>query len=115
MIAVGTKIAVTADATAGIVAQQELDEHTQGVLLKRGTGVGGFALLVQSAFVANADAVGIVTADVRAGFLHGTKGFDVAITADVIVVSGFAESAADMVGGKVVFRIAAIATGSGTV
>jgi hypothetical protein len=115
MVAVGTEVAVSAEPTAGIVAQQELDEHAEGVFLKRGTGVGGFAMLVQSAFVADADAVGIIAADVCAGFLHRTKGFDVAIAADVIMVSGFTESATDMIGGKIVFRIAAIAAGSGTV
>lgn len=115
MVAVGTEVAMAADATARIVAQQELDKHAEGVFLKRSTGVGGFAMLVQSAFVADADAVGIIAADVCAGFLHGTKGFDVAIAADVIMVSGFTEAATDMIGGKIVFRIATIAAGSGTV
>ena len=40
-VEVGTEVAVPAKAAAGIVAQQQHDEHPQGMFLKIGTGIGG--------------------------------------------------------------------------
>ena len=48
-------------------------EHPQGVFLKIGAGIGRMSVRIESAFVADAQTVGVVAADMRTGLCHGTE------------------------------------------
>ena len=113
-VQVGTEVAVTAEAAAGIIAQQQHYEHPQGVFLKIGAGIGRMSVRIESAFVADAQTVGVVAADMRTGLCHGTKRLYIAVPADVIVITCAGEAPAQVVCRQVVLRIAAVAAGGGT-
>ena len=113
-VQVGTKVAVTAEAAAGIIAQQQHDEHPQRVFLKIGAGIGRMSVRIESAFVADAQTVGVVAADMRTGLCHGTERLYIAVPADIIVITCAGESPAQVVCGQLMFGITTVATGSGT-
>lgn len=52
---------MAAHAAAGVIHQEGFDEYLQGVLLPLGTGIGRVTAGVESAFVADTDATGVVT------------------------------------------------------
>ena len=105
---------MTAEAAAGIIAQQQHYEHPQGVFLKIGAGIGRMSVRIESAFVADAQTVGVVAADMRTGLCHGTKRLYIAVPADVIVITCAGETLAPVVCYQIMFGIATVATGSGT-
>ena len=105
---------MAAEAAAGIVAQQQHYEHPQGVFLKIGAGIGWMSVRIESAFVADAQTVGVVAADMRTGLCHGTERLYIAVPADVIVITCAGEAPAQVVCRQVVLRIAAVAAGGGT-
>ncbi len=115
MVQVGAEVAVTAEAGGGVVSQQGHDEDTEGVLLEGGAGIGGAAVFVQSAFVAEGDAVGVVATGVGTGSFDWAQGNDVAVHSDVIVITCAGESPAQVVCCQVVLRVAAVAAGGGAV
>ena len=83
--------------------------------LEGGAGVGGTAVLVQSAFVAEGDAIGVVAAGVGARGFDGAKTLDTSILSDVIVIACAGESPAQVVCCQVVLRVATVAAGGGAV
>ena len=74
-VEVGAEVAVPAKAAAGIVAQQQHDEHPQGMFLKIGTGIGGMPPFVGPAFIADADRMGIVVLTCAPGCPMGRSVF----------------------------------------
>lgn len=114
-VLVGTEVAMTAEAGVGKLLQQLGGEQAQGGALRRGAGVRGVAPGVQPAFVADADAVGVLAAAVgaddlqRAGAQHG------AVLAHVVVIAYAAEAAAAVDGFQLVHRELTVRTGGGTV
>ena len=64
-VQVGTEVAVTAEAAAGIIAQQQHYEHPQGVFLKIGAGIGRMSVRIESAFVADTDTFPVETTAMR--------------------------------------------------
>lgn len=114
-VQVGTEVAVTAEAAAGIIAQQQHYEHPQGVFLKIGAGIGRMSVRIESAFVADAQTVGVVAADMRTGLCHGTERLYIAVPADVIVITCAGEAPAQVVCCQVMFGVATVTAGSGTV
>ena len=72
-------------------------------------------MLIQSALVADADAVGVVSAGMRSGLFYRTETLDIPVLTDVKVIAGFAEATTKMIRCKVMFRVAAVATSGGTV
>ena len=79
------------------------------------TGVTRTAMFIQSALVADADAVGVVPTGMCSGLLHWTETLNIPVLADVKVIAGFAEATTKMIRCKVMFRVAAVATSGGTV
>ena len=114
-VEVGTEVAVPAKAAAWIVAQQQHDEHPQGMFLKIGTGIGGMPSFVEPTFIADADRMGIVVFDVRSGLSDGAECFYIPVLADIKMITCAGESPAQVVCCQVMFRIAAVAAGGGTV
>ena len=106
---------MTAEAAAGIIAQQQHYEHPQGVFLKIGAGIGRMSVRIESAFVADAQTVGVVAADMRTGLCHGTERLYIAVPADIIVITCAEEALAQVVCCQIMFGIATVTAGSGTV
>ena len=114
MVQVGAQVAVTAKPGTGIILQQQQHKHTQGVLLKKGACIGRATALVKTAFVADTDATCIPTPDMGTRQGQGTQGLDVTVLADIKMITCAGESPAQVVCGQLMFGIATVATGSGT-
>ena len=80
------------------------------MLLPRRASVTRTTMLIQSALVADADAVGVMSAGMRSGLLYGTEALDISVLTDVKVIAGFAEATTKMIRCKIMFRVTAVAT-----
>ena len=114
MVQVGAQVAVTAKPGTGIILQQQQHKHTQGVLVKKGACIGRATALVKTAFVADTDATCIPTPDMGTRQGQGTQGLDVTVLADIKMITCAGEAPAQVVCGQLMFGIATVATGSGT-
>ena len=106
---------MTAEAAAGIIAQQQHYEHPQGVFLKIGAGIGRMSVRIESAFVADAQTVGVVAADMRTGAVSWDGASLYRVPADIIVITCAEEALAQVVCCQIMFGIATVTAGSGTV
>ena len=113
-VEVGAEVAVPAKAAAGIVAQQQHDKHPQRVFLKIGAGIGRMPPLIQPALVTNTDTVSVMAFGMRPGTFQRPKRLYITVPADIIVITCAGESPAQVVCGQLMFGIATVATGSGT-
>ena len=113
-VQIGTEVAVAAAAAAGIIAQQQHYEHPQGVFLKIGAGIGRIPPLIQPALVTNADTVSVMAFGMRPGTFQRPERLYITVPADIIVITCAGESPAQVVYGQLMFGIATVATGSGT-
>ena len=87
------QVAVTEDDGFGVIDAQRLQQGVEGGLLRCGARVLGTALGVETAFVADADAVLVVVAGVGAGEVLVTGLIYLAVALNVVVVAGEAETA----------------------
>ena len=71
----------------GIVAPQVLQEEPKSRFLLRGASVGITAFFVEASFVADADGVLVVVADMGAGIFLGATFSDLTIAVDIPVVA----------------------------
>ena len=101
-VEVGAEVAMPAEAAAGIIAQQQHDEYPQRVFLKIGAGIGRMPPLVQPALVTNTDT------------FQRPERLYITVPADIIVITCAGEAPAQVVCGQLMFGIATVATGSGT-
>ena len=76
---------MTAEAAAGIIAQQQHYEHPQGVFLKIGAGIGRMSVRIESAFVADAYGVPVVVLAMGADFLQRAAAVNLSVARDVEV------------------------------
>ena len=80
------------------VLTAELDEQlTEAMALGRGSCVTGFAVGVQSAFVADTDGVAVVTVTMSALLPEGTTFVDLPVARDVVVITYLAKASLEMV------------------
>ena len=86
------EVAVAQDDGLGVVLAQRAQQGVQGGFLLGGAGVLGTAVLVQSALVADADAVLVVVLGMGAGEVLVARLEQLAVTLDVVVVAGEAEA-----------------------
>jgi hypothetical protein len=91
---------MAAHAAAGVIHQEGFDEHLQGVLLPLGTGIGRVTAGVESAFVADTDATGVVTLGMCTRKFYRPATLDAAVSAHVEVVADAAEAARTVGGFK---------------
>lgn len=115
MVQVGAQVAVTAKPGTGIILQQQQHKHTQGVLLEKGACIGRATALVKTAFVADTNATCIPPPDMGTRQGQGTQGLDVAVLANIKMITCAGEAPAQVVCRQVVLRIAAVAAGGGTI
>ena len=113
-VEVGAEVTMPAEAAAGIIAQQQHDEHPQRVFLKIGAGIGRMPPLIQPALVTNADTVSVMAFGMRPGTFQRPERLYITVPADIIVITCAGESPAQVVCGQLMFGIATVATGSGT-
>ena len=92
------------DLGIGIVGAEALQQLYHRALLGLGAGVGGMAVAVEAALVADADAVGVVAEGVGTRRLLGTAGKDFAVLRDVVVVADGLEAARLVAGFEVFYR-----------
>ena len=85
-------------------AQQLMHQQTQYTALFRCTGILRIALRIQSAFIADADAVSVHSLDMRPYKGDGTGICHCTVTADIIVVTDIAETAAQVFRTKGFYR-----------
>ena len=109
------QVAVADDLGIGIVCAEALQQLCHASLLGRSAGVGGMAVAVEAALVADADAVGVVAAGVGARHFLGTAGIDFAVFGDVVVVADGLEAARLVAGFEVFYREVLGGSRSGTV
>lgn len=115
MVQVGAQVAVTAQPGTGIILQQQQHKHTQGVPLERGACIGRATALVKTAFVTDTDATCIPTPDMGTRQGQGTQGLDVTVLADIKMITCAGEAPAQVVCCQVMFGVATVTAGSGTV
>lgn len=87
------QVAVTHDVGVGIIRAEAQQQLPQRLLLRRRARVGGTAVLVQSALVADAYRVRIVTQGVRPGLVFRTAGIYRPVLGDVIMIADTSEAA----------------------
>ena len=87
------QVAVTEDDGLGVVDAERLEQGVQSGLLRCGAGVLGTALGVETALVADADAVLVVVAGMGAGEVLVAGLIYLAVALYVVVVAGEAEAA----------------------
>lgn len=84
------QLAVAEDSGFRILLGQNLEQLIERVLLGLSAGVGRMAVLIKTAFVDNAKGTVIVVLGMDALDGLGQQGNDVAITADIVVVTALA-------------------------
>ncbi len=109
------EVAVTDDLGIGVVGAEALQQLYHGALLGRRAGVGGIAVLVEAALVADADGAGVVVLGVGTYHLFGTAGIDLPVLGDVVVVTDGAEATCLVARLKVCDREVVSDTSGGTV
>ncbi|EJX08435.1 hypothetical protein EVA_03453 [gut metagenome] len=93
LVEAGGQIAVSADVGLGVVLVEFAQQGDEGDFLLEGTGVGGTAVDVESAFIAYPDAVIVEAAAMRADAVEGPAGVGDAVAGDVEMVADVAEAA----------------------
>ena len=114
-VEVGAEVAMPAEAAAGIIAQQQHDKHPQRVFLKIGAGIGRMPPLIQPALVTNTDTVSVMAFGMRPGTFQRPKRLYITVPADIIVITCAGEAPAQVVCCQVMFGVATVTAGSGTV
>ena len=87
------EVAVTEDDGFGVIDAQRLEQGVEGGLLRCSAGVLGTALCVETALVADADAVLVVVAGMGAWEVLVARLVQLAVALYVVVVAGEAEAA----------------------
>jgi len=114
-VEVGAEVAMPAEAAAGIIAQQQHDEYPQRVFLKIGAGIGRMPPLVQPALVTNTDTVSVMAFGMRPGtFQRPERLYITAVVEIKVRPPRGAAPGGGVVCGQLMFGIATVATGSGT-
>ena len=95
---------MTEDGGIGIVEAEALEEFFHRYLLGESTGVGWFAVGIESALIADADAVGIVVSGVSANLSLRSARVEGAVLGDVVVVADGFETSGEVAGFQVFYR-----------
>ena len=78
---------MTEDECIRVVGLQTGEHRLEGKFLCRGSGVVITTIYIQSPFVADADAVGVVVSGMGTGYILTPTGVDVSVAGDVIMVA----------------------------
>ena len=71
----------------GVIELQRTEQGDEGCTLGRGAGVGSTATVIEAAFVADANRMGVVMTGMGTNHFLGAPDVELAITGDVVVVA----------------------------
>ena len=86
------------DGGIGIVEAEAMEKFLHRHLLSEGTSVGRFAVGIESALIADADAVGIVVSGVSANLSLRSARVEGAVLGDVVMVADGFETSCEVAG-----------------
>ena len=98
------EVTMAEDGGIGIVEAEAMEEFLHRHLLSEGTSVGRFAVGIESALIADADAVGIVVSGVSANLSLRSARVEGAVLGDVVVVADGFETSCEVAGFQVFYR-----------
>ena len=112
-IEVGTEVSMAVDIADGEFVDQQGDQGANGELLHGSAGVGRFSLVIESADIADPDAVGVVSFAVGTDVVEGATCEDTAFLVDDEMVADVKEvSLLDVPVADVVYGYISVLTGS---
>ena len=92
------EVTMTEDGGIGVVEAEALEEFFHRYLLGEGTGVGWFAVGIESALIADGDAVSVVVSGVGADLSLWAARVEGTILGDVVVVADGFETSCEVAG-----------------
>ena len=92
------EVTMTEDGGIGVVEAEALEEFLHRYLLCEGTGVGRFAIGIESALIADGDAVGVVVSDMSTDLSLWAARVEGTILGDVVVVADGFETSCEVAG-----------------
>ena len=98
LLANAGEVTMTEDGGIGVVEAEALEEFLHRYLLGEGTGVGWFAVGIESALIADGDAVGVVVTGVGADLSLWAARVEGTILGDVVVVADGFETSCEVAG-----------------
>ena len=105
------EVAVAEDAGRGVVGTKGTEQGREGGLLEGRAGVGRATVGVETALVADAEAVGVVALGVGTGDILGAGGMQAAVAGDVPVIAAAVVAPGPVTGRKGFHRETAVAAG----
>ena len=104
LLANAWEVTMTEDGGIGIVEAEAVEEFLHRHLLGEGTGVGWFAVCIEAALIADADAMGVVVSGVGAALSLRAARVEGAVLGDVVVVADGFETSGEVTGFQVFYR-----------
>ena len=98
LLANAGEVTMTEDGGIGVVEAEALEEFLHRYLLGEGTGVGRFAVGIESALIADGDAVGVVVSGVSSDLSLRAARVEGTILGDVVVVADGFETSCEVAG-----------------
>ena len=98
LLANAGEVTMTEDGGIGVVEAEALEEFLHCYLLGEGTGVGWFAVGIESALIADGDAVSVVVSGVGADLSLWAARVEGTILGDVVVVADGFETSCKVAG-----------------
>ena len=104
LLANAGEVTMAEDGGIGIVEAEAMEEFLHRHLLSEGTSVGRFAVGIESALIADGDAVGVVVTGVGADLSLWAARVEGTILGDVVVVADGFETSCEVTGFQVFYR-----------
>ena len=104
LLANAGEVTMTEDGGIGVVEAEAAEEFLHRYLLGEGTGVGWFAVGIESALIADGDAVGVVVSGVSSDLSLRSARVEGTIFGDVVVVADGFETSCEVAGFQVFYR-----------
>ena len=104
LLADAGEVTMTENGGIGVVEAERVEEFLHRYLLGEGTGVGWFAVGIESALIADGDAVGVVVSGVSANLSLWAARVEGTVLGDVVVVADGFETSGEVAGFQVFYR-----------
>ena len=104
LLANAGEVTMTEDGGIGVVEAEALEEFLHCYLLGEGTGVGWFAVGIESALIADGDAVSVVVSGVSSDLSLRAARVEGTVLGDVVVVADGFETSGEVTGFQVFYR-----------
>ena len=104
LLANAWEVSMAEDGGIGIVEAEAVEEFLHRHLLGEGAGVGRLAVGIESALIADGDAVGVVVSGVSADLSLWSARVEGAVLGDVVVVADGFETSGEVTGFQVFYR-----------